>query len=97
MKTMNEIFELYLDFLIEAGFNKKLLNRMGYRFISKSRRVGSDTFIHKNDDNSPKYHARMVKKINTNLDKGSYYRSKKRDTLKDPPAVGISLPDQLKG
>ena len=94
---MNELFELYLDFLLEAGFNKHLLKRMGYRFISRSRRLGSETFIHDNDDNNPEYHSGMIKAINKNLNKGSYYRSKKRDTLKDPPAVGISLPKNLRG
>ena len=94
---LNEIYDLYLELLLEAGFNKHLLRKMGYRFIGRNKRLGSETFIHDNDDNDPEYHSKMIKRINKNLNKGSYYRSKKRDTLKDPPAVGISLPKHLRG
>ena len=83
--------------IVEAAFNKKLLRNMGYEYVDRNRRIGSDTFIHAKDDNNSRYHKRLIKRINKNLNKGSYYRSKKRDTLKDPPAMGISWTKGEKG
>ena len=70
---------------------------MGYKYIGRNRRIGSDTFIHAKDDNNPSYHKTLTKRINKNLNKGGYYRSKERDTLKDPPAMGISWTSGEKG
>ena len=82
----------------EAAFNTGLMKNMGYKHIGRAnKRIGSDTFIHSKDDNSPEYHDSLTKTVNANLDKGGYYRSAKHDTLKDPPAVGISLPKHMKG
>ena len=84
--------------LEEAAFNATLLKKMGYKNLGNVKgRIGSDTFIHSKDDDHPSYHKKLTKAVNKNLDKGGYYRSKKHDTLKDPPAVGISLPKDMKG
>ena len=48
-------------------------------------------------DNNSSYHKRLIKRINKNLSKGGYYRSKKHDTLKDPPAMGVSWTKGEKG
>ena len=95
---MNDsLYELIKLLVAEAAFNTKLLKQMGYEYAGSSRRIGSDTFIHAKDDNNPNYHKKLIKRINKNLSKGSYYRSKKRDTLKDPPAMGISWTTGEKG
>lgn len=95
---MNEqLKELIKLLVLEAAFNTKLLKKMGYKHLGRNRRIGSDTFIHAKDDNNPKYHKKLTKRINKNLSKGSYYRSSKRDTLKDPPAMGISWTRGEKG
>jgi len=92
---LRELVELLVQ---EAAFNTGLLKKMGYKHIGAAKkRIGSDTFIHSKDDNSPEYHNSLTKTVNANLDKGGYYRSAKHDTLKDPPAVGISLPKHMKG
>ena len=75
--------------VLEAAYNAELLKRMGYKYLGRNHRVGSDTFIHAKDDNDPEYHQGLQAQINQNLDK--------KDTLRDPPAVGISLPKSLKG
>lgn len=97
MTTDDTLRELVHLLVLEAAFNAKLLKKMGYTHIGKNDRVGSDTFIHTKDDDSPDYHKKLTRTVNKNLNKGGYYRSKKHDTLKDPPAVGISLPDDMKG
>lgn len=90
--------ELVKILVLEAAFNTGLLKKMGYKHVGRAKkRIGSDTFIHSKDDNSPEYHKGLTKTVNTNLDKGGYYRSAKHDTLKNPPAVGISLPKHMKG
>ena len=95
---MNDsLYDLIKLLVAEAAFNTKLLKRMGYKYAGRNRRIGSDTFIHDKDDNNPSYHKSLIKRINKNLSKGSYYRSKKRDTLKDPPAMGISWTRGEKG
>lgn len=91
------LYDLIKLLVTEAAFNTKLLKKMGYKYAGRNRRIGSDTFIHAKDDNSPSYHKSLIKRINKNLSKGSYYRSKKRDTLKDPPAMGISWTRGEKG
>lgn len=83
--------------LSEAAFNTKLLKKMGYKYVGKNDRIGSDAFIHAKDDDAPGYHKKLQGVVNKNLNKGGYYRSKKHDTLKDPPTTGISLPKSLKG
>ena len=94
---MDELKELIALLIQEAAFNTKLLKRMGYEYGGHSRRIGSDTFIHAKDDNNPSYHKKLIKRINKNLNKGGYYRSKEHDTLKDPPAMGISWTKGEKG
>lgn len=83
----------------EAAFNCGLMKKMGYKSLGRAKgRIGSDTFIHsKDDDNNRAYHKKLTRAVNKNLDKGGYYRSAEHDTLKDPPAVGISLPNSMKG
>ena len=83
--------------VLEAAFNTKLLKKMGYKYLGRNKRIGSDTFIHSKDDNNPSYHKKQIKRINKNLSKGGYYRSKEHDTLKDPPAMGISWTKGEKG
>ena len=94
---MDELKELIALLIQEAAFNTKLLKRMGYEYVGHNRRIGSDTFIHAKDDNNPGYHKKLTKRINKNLNKGGYYRSKEHDTLKDPPAMGISWTKGEKG
>jgi hypothetical protein len=91
------VYLLVLEAAFEAAFNPKLVKKMGYKYIGRNRRIGSDTFIHAKDDNNPRYHKTLTKRINKNLNKGGYYRSKERDTLKDPPALGISWTSGEKG
>ena len=93
----SQLMELYNEFLMEVGYNKKLLKKMGYDYVGRNKRIASDTFIHSKDDNNPSYHKKLTKRINKNLSKGGYYRSKKHDTLKDPPAMGISWTKGEKG
>lgn len=81
--------ELIRLLVLEAAYNAGLLKRMGYTHIGRNHRVGSDAFIHTNDDDNPEYHKNLQSKINTNLDKD--------DSLRDPPAVGISLPNGMEG
>ena len=38
------------------NFNSRLMKKMGYKFIGKNKRIGSDAFIHSKDDNNSKYH-----------------------------------------
>jgi hypothetical protein len=77
--------------VLEAAFNAGLIKKMGYKNVGRAKnRIGSDTFIHAKDDDRPKYHKKLSGLVNKNLDKGGYYRSKKHDTLKDPPAMGVS-------
>ena len=96
LKTLIKL--LCQQYLFERKhFNSKLLKKMGYKYVGKNRRIGSDTFIHSKDDDRPKYHKKLQRLINQNLNRGSYYRSKKHDTLKNPPVVGISLPSKLRG
>lgn len=85
-QPMKELIRLLV---LEAAYNAGLLKRMGYTHLGKNHRVGSDAFIHTKDDDDPEYHKGLQNKINANLDK--------KDTLKDPPAVGISLPKRMKG
>lgn len=94
---MDELSALIKLLVLEAAFNTNLLKRMGYTYVGCDQRVGSDTFIHTKDDNNPSYHKKLTKRINKNLDKGGYYRSKERDTLKDPPSMGISWTSGEKG
>lgn len=89
--------ELIQLLILEAAFNTKLLKKMGYKYVGRNKRIGSDTFIHAKDDNNPSYHKNLTKRINKNLSKGGYYRSKKHDTLKDPPAMGVSWTKGEKG
>ena len=89
--------ELISLFVQEAAFNTGLLKKMGYKYLGRNKRVGSDTFIHAKDDNNSSYHKNLTKRINKNLNKGGYYRSKEHDTLKDPPAMGISWTRGEKG
>lgn len=93
----NLLKNLCKEAFFEAAFNAKLLKKMGYNYVGRNKRIGSDAFVHAKDDNNPSYHKKMQTAINKNLNKGGYYRSKKHDTLKDPPTVGISLPKKLKG
>ena len=93
----NLLKNLCKEAFFEAAFNTKLLKKMGYKYVGRNKRIGSDAFVHVKDDNNHIYHQKMQTAINKNLNKGGYYRSKKHDTLKDPPAVGISLPKKLKG
>ena len=93
----DELKELIYLLVQEAAFNTGLLKKMGYDYVGGNERVGSDTFIHSKDDNSPSYHKNLTKRINKNLNKGGYYRSKEHDTLKDPPAMGISWTKGEKG
>lgn len=95
--NINLLEELIKLLVLEAAFNTKLLKKMGYKYAGRNKRIGSDTFIHAKDDNNPDYHKKLTKRINKNLSKGSYYRSKERDTLKDPPAMGISWTKGEKG
>jgi hypothetical protein len=81
--------ELIRLLVLEAAYNAGLLKRMGYTHLGKKQRVGSDAFIHTKDDDDPEYHKKLQSQINNNLDK--------KDTLRDPPAVGISLPKKMKG
>jgi hypothetical protein len=96
---MNEefLYGLIKLLILEAAFNKKLVKAMGYEYVGHGDRIGSDTFIHAKDDNNPSYHKELTKGINKNLNKGGYYRSKEHDTLKDPPAMGISWTKGEKG
>lgn len=87
---MEQLTELIKLLVLEAAFKTNLLKKMGYKYIGRNNRIGSDTLIHTKDDDSPAYHANLTKCINKNLNKGGYYRSKKHDTLKDPPSIGIS-------
>ena len=93
---MTDLKELIKLLVLEAAFNTKLLNKM-YKYVGRNERIGSDTFIHAKDDNDPSYHKKLIKRINKNLNKGGYYRSKEHDTLKDPPAMGISWTRGEKG
>jgi hypothetical protein len=93
----DSLVELIKLLIVEAAFNTKLLKKMGYKHIGRNKRIGSDTFIHAKDDNNPSYHKKLTKRINKNLNKGGYYRSKKHDTLKYPPAMGISWTSGEKG
>lgn len=93
---MTDLKELIKLLVLEAAFNTKLLNKM-YKYVGRNERIGSDTFIHAEDDNDPSYHKKLIKRINKNLNKGGYYRSKEHDTLKDPPAMGISWTKGEKG
>jgi len=102
---MNELKELIKLLVLEAAFNTKGINKhlkkrvenMGYSYVGRNERIASDTFIHAKDDNNPSYHKNLTKRINKNLNKGGYYRSKEHDTLKDPPAMGISWTRGEKG
>ena len=93
-EQLKELISLLVQ---EAAFNKKLLKKMGYKYLGRNKRIASDTFIHSKDDNNPSYHKSLTKRINKNLNKGGYYRSKEHDTLKDPPAMGISWTKGEKG
>lgn len=88
--------ELYESMLIEAGYNRELLKRMGYKFIGRNKRLGSDTFIHARDDNSPSYHKGLQKAVNNNINKAGWFAGS-GSSLKDPAATGISLPKRMKG
>lgn len=94
---MNNLYELIQLLVLEAAFNTKLLKKMGYKYVGRNKRIASDTFIHAKDDNNSSYHKTLAKRINKNLNKGGYYRSKEHDTLKDPPAMGISWTTGEKG
>jgi hypothetical protein len=93
----DQLKELVYLLVQEAAFNTGLLKKMGYKYAGRNKRIASDTFIHAKDDNSPSYHKNLTKRINKNLNKGGYYRSKEHDTLKDPPAMGISWTRGEKG
>ena len=97
INVSESLYKLIKLLVAEAAFNAKLLKNMGYEYLGRSERIASDTFIHSKDDNNPSYHKRLAKRINKNLNKGGYYRSKKHDTLKDPPAMGISWTKGEKG
>lgn len=89
IKTM-PVFELEFkeERISEANFNNSLLKRMGYEFSGKNYRIGSDSFVYKNDPDK-KRSKKIIKAVNKNLSK--------KDYLHDPPAMGISLPKKSKG
>lgn len=91
-----DLQKLYESMLIEAGYNRELLKRMGYKFIGRNKRLGSDTFIHARDDNSPSYHKGLQKAVNNNINKAGWFAGS-GSSLKDPAATGISLPKRMKG
>lgn len=72
---------------------KNLMSKMGYKYVGKNYRLGSDTYIQK-DDPDPKSSKKYIKMANKNINKG---KRNKKDTLHDPPAVGISLPKNMQG
>jgi hypothetical protein len=73
--------------------NQKLMSKMGYDYVGNNYRLGSDTYIQKDDSNktsSKKY----IKIANDNINKG---KRGKKNTLHDPPAIGVSLPKGMQG
>jgi len=71
---------------------KELLGRLGYKFVSKNYRLGSDSYIQP-DDPQPERSKKLINMANKNIEKGN---PKHRDMLHDPPSVGISLPIKKK-
>jgi hypothetical protein len=70
----------------------ELLGRLGYKFVSKNYRLGSDSYIQP-DDPQPKRSKKLINMANKNIEKGN---PKHGDMLHDPPSVGISLPVKKK-
>lgn len=67
--------------------NKDLLGRLGYQYVSKNYRLGSETFIQP-DDPQKERSKELINMANRNIEKGN---PKKRDMLHDPPSVGITI------
>lgn len=75
-----------------AAFDKSLMDKLGYKYVGKNHRLGSETFITDRDKNSS-YQRNLVKKVNKNLDKSTTTQGR----LHDPSAMGISLPKKMRG
>lgn len=70
-----------------AQGNKDLLSRLGYQYVSRNYRLGSETFIQP-DDPQKERSKQLINMANRNIEKGN---PKKRDMLYDPPSVGITI------
>ena len=90
-KTIVEVADLYQ--IIEEE-TKALMKKMGYNFVGNNYRLGSDTYIQKDDPN-PSSSKKYINIANKNINKGK--PGKGKDTLHDPPAVGVSLPKKMRG
>jgi hypothetical protein len=63
------------------------MKKMGYEPVSKNYRLGSDTYIQK-DDKNKKISKKYINMANLNIEKSN---PKTKNSLKDPAGVGISL------
>lgn len=74
----------------KPSFNKKFIKDLGYEYVgSLKHRTGGDFFVDTRDSRKQKTKS-DVKKVIKNIDNI-------KNTFKDPPAVGISLPKSMRG
>ena len=87
-------FDTLEESLSEAqkGYDQTLMKKLGYKYVGKNHRLGSETFITDRDKDSS-YQRNLVKKVNKNLDKSTTTQGR----LHDPSAMGISLPKKMRG
>jgi hypothetical protein len=71
---------------------KELMKKMGYSYVGNNYRLGSDTYIQKDDPNKKKS-KKYIDMSNKNINKGKFGT---KDTFHDPPMIGISLPKKTK-
>jgi hypothetical protein len=67
---------------------KSLMKALGHEYAGNNYRLGSETYVQGDDPNKARTKS-IVKAVNKNINKKDHFR--------DPPAVGISLPDKMKG
>jgi hypothetical protein len=76
--------------LVEEGYNKALMKKLGYKYVGKNYRLGSDTFV-QGDDPNQKRSKMLAKQALKNIEKSNPKRSEKQKHG-DPAGVGVSLP-----